>query len=62
MFLLIPLYFFSFSLYAVVKRSCHSELLKCEHLCREPANEKAECGCKDGYVLQSDGTSCAGKT
>ncbi|XP_073252564.1 uncharacterized protein [Porites lutea] len=43
----------------VVKRSCHSELLKCEHFCREPANEKAECGCKDGYVLQSDGTSCA---
>jgi len=46
----------------VVKSSCHSEFLKCEHMCHEPENGKAVCRCRDGYTLQSDGVSCSGKT
>lgn len=43
----------------VVKSSCQSDFLNCEHICHEPDNGRAECRCKDGYILQSDGASCA---
>lgn len=45
----------------VVKSSCHSEFLKCEHFCHEEYNARAECRCREGYTLQSDGASCSGK-
>ena len=48
--------------FAAVKNSCDSEFLKCEHECYEPNKGRAECRCRDGYTLQSDGQSCAGET
>ena len=45
-----------------VKNSCDSEFLRCEHECYEPDKGRAECRCRDGYTLLSDGQSCAGKT
>ena len=55
----ILLFVFSF---AAVKNSCDSEFLKSEHECYEPNKGRAECRCRDGYTLQSDGQSCAGET
>lgn len=45
-----------------MKNSCDSEFLKCEHECYKPNKGRAECRCRDGYTLQSDGQSCAGET
>ncbi|XP_068720953.1 matrilin-2-like [Montipora capricornis] len=42
-----------------VKSSCHADFLNCEHSCHESSTGQAECRCRDGYTLQSDGTSCA---
>ena len=64
-FLFINLFIFHFFLSLscpVVKSSCHSDFLKCEHLCHEPPQGRAECRCRDGYTLQSDGVSCSGNT
>lgn len=52
---------FIWSLFLAVKSSCLGEFLKCEHYCHEPPNGEAECHCREGYTLQSDGASCAGK-
>lgn len=45
-----------------MKSSCHSDFLKCEHLCYEPPQGRAECRCREGYTLQNDGVSCSGNT
>lgn len=46
--------------FAVVKRSCHSGFVKCEHECHHTNKGRAICRCREGYTLESDGESCAG--
>lgn len=43
----------------VVKNSCASNFLECEHVCRESSKGRAKCECQYGYTLQNDGVSCS---
>ena len=60
-YFLVFVFSFVFFSFAVVKNSCQSEFLTCEHECYQPNKGRAECRCRDGYTLQSDGESCAGQ-